>query len=347
MAAARTVPSTAFVPARYYDVLATLLEERGHTRVALLADTGIERARLSHEEGLLNIAEVERLVQRACQLDPSEPLALSVGMRLNLPSHGATGLAGMTAATFGAAIATAQRYFALVMPLFTLDYTLDPQFARIGLRAAFPLSPRAERFHVEVTLGSLYSQGKFFLGGHVPSGVELDLRYGPRASPAGWSPLPDLHVRFDQPVHELRIPALSTAQPSPLADAKAHRAACKSCDALLAALPLPDRVSGEVRRTLERAGPPFPDFEAVAHKLGTSSRNLRRRLSAEGTSFRGLLDEVRNTLAERWLGAGERSITEIAFELGYSDAANFTRAFRRTRGLSPLAFQRRLGTARS
>lgn len=340
MSAAPKVPSTPFVPARYYDALATLLEERGHSREALLSGSGVERARLSHEEGLLGLEEVERLVLRACKLEPNELIATFVGMRLNLPSHGAVGLAGMTAATLGAAIATAQRYFALVTPLFALDYALVGSFACIGLRAIWPLSPRVERFHVETMLGSLYAQGKFLLGGKVPRGVELDVRYSLPEPRPDWIPPLALDVRFERPAHELRIPSEWVSHPSPLADAKAHKAACKRCDLLLAQLPLPDRSSAEVRRLLERAGPPFPDFESVASKLGTSSRNLRRRLSAEGSSFRGTLDDVKITLAERWLSDGTRSITEIAFELGYADAANFTRAFRRVKGMSPLAFQK-------
>ena len=97
-----------------------------------------------------------------------------------------------------------------------------------------------------------------------------------------------------------------------------------------------------------RNGPPFLDLAGTAKRLATSSRSLRRRLRDEGTSFRSLLDEVRSSLADEWLEDPRRSITEIGLDLGYTDAANFARAYRRTKGVSPSAARRqRLGMAAS
>jgi AraC-like DNA-binding protein len=95
-----------------------------------------------------------------------------------------------------------------------------------------------------------------------------------------------------------------------------------------------------VRKAIEVEGPPYPDLDVVARALGTSARTLRRRLSEEGTSFRGLLEDVRIARADDWLTHGDRSITQIGLELGYADSANFTRAYRRARGMTPLAARR-------
>src|SRR5690606_23499470 len=115
----------------------------------------------------------------------------------------------------------------------------------------------------------------------------------------------------------------------PLADPKAHAAACRTCDALLAARPDPTRFASAVRLALDVAEPPFPGLDQVARTLGVSARTLRRRLASEGTGFRAVLEEVRLARADAWLARGDRSITEIGLELGYTDAANFTRAYRR------------------
>ena len=68
---------------------------------------------------------------------------------------------------------------------------------------------------------------------------------------------------------------------------------------------------------------------------GTSFRNLQRRLRAEGTSFFDIRDEVRRQIAQNLLRDSDGSLAEIAQRLGYSDACNFSRAFRRWTGISP------------
>jgi AraC-like DNA-binding protein len=45
--------------------------------------------------------------------------------------------------------------------------------------------------------------------------------------------------------------------------------------------------------------------------------------------------------AQRRLGHGDQSVTDIAFACGYPDSAHFASAFRRVVGVSPTAYRRR------
>jgi AraC-like DNA-binding protein len=56
--------------------------------------------------------------------------------------------------------------------------------------------------------------------------------------------------------------------------------------------------------------------------------------------FARLVDEARFQAASRLLHDPAVRIIDVSVELGYTDAANFTRAFRRWAGVSPLAFRR-------
>ena len=73
----------------------------------------------------------------------------------------------------------------------------------------------------------------------------------------------------------------------------------------------------------------------VAAVLGISERSLHRRLAAEGQPFRQLDERVRGRLAERLLGDSDLGLDAIAAQLGYSEAASFSRAFKRWTGLAP------------
>jgi AraC-like DNA-binding protein len=82
-----------------------------------------------------------------------------------------------------------------------------------------------------------------------------------------------------------------------------------------------------------------PNESDLAARLGTSVRNLQRRLAEEGTSYKDVLDDTRRQLARSYLSEGRHSISEVAYLLGFGAASSFTRAFRRWEGVSPREFQ--------
>lgn len=81
--------------------------------------------------------------------------------------------------------------------------------------------------------------------------------------------------------------------------------------------------------------------ESLAAHLRMSTRTLQRRLRDWGFSFEEMVDDIRHAEAIRRVTAGQESMMEIAFMLGYSDQAHFTRAFRRWTGMSPRDYTRR------
>lgn len=82
-----------------------------------------------------------------------------------------------------------------------------------------------------------------------------------------------------------------------------------------------------------------PSQEMVAEKLHMSLRNLQRKLSQEGTTYREVLDATRQELAVFYLGKSDSSFGEIAYLLGFGDSSSFSRAFKRWFSLSPTAFR--------
>jgi len=95
-------------------------------------------------------------------------------------------------------------------------------------------------------------------------------------------------------------------------------------------------VSLRVQQALLKALPDgAPEKGKVARELGMSARNLQRHLAEEGTSFKGLLNDARVTLARNYVAEGRLSVTEIAFLLGFADTSTFSRAFKRWTGKSP------------
>lgn len=94
----------------------------------------------------------------------------------------------------------------------------------------------------------------------------------------------------------------------------------------------------QVRRLLWVSSPP-PDRDTVARMLALSPRTLARKLASEHTSYGELQREVRFTRARQLLRNRSLQIGEVAQQLGFADAAAFTRAFRSWTDQTPSAWR--------
>ncbi|WGI31227.1 AraC family transcriptional regulator [Mycolicibacterium aubagnense] len=94
-----------------------------------------------------------------------------------------------------------------------------------------------------------------------------------------------------------------------------------------------------VRRILERnQGGPWLSADKVAARLCLSPQHLRRRLSAEDTTFRLIQEQILRDRAIESLTRGDETIDALATRLGYSEPSAFRRAFRRWTGTPPGAY---------
>lgn len=135
----------------------------------------------------------------------------------------------------------------------------------------------------------------------------------------------------------LQMP-ITRADPSLSAVLRRH------ADDLLAALPPSNSLATALHRHLLGAldsGP--PDVQRAAAAIGVSTRTLQRKLEEEGTSFKAVLDDARRTLAVSYLRDGSRTVSEVAFLVGFSEVSAFSRAFRRWTGQSAVSYRRSRG----
>ena len=94
-------------------------------------------------------------------------------------------------------------------------------------------------------------------------------------------------------------------------------------------------VGASVRRLLPYGR---ANIQTIAAMQRVSTRSVQRRLREWGFSFEEILDDVRRTEAIKLILSGDHSLADVAFLLGYSDQAHFTRAFRRWTGIPPREF---------
>ena len=101
-----------------------------------------------------------------------------------------------------------------------------------------------------------------------------------------------------------------------------------------------DRVEAVVSRIMERMGEPLAASD-MAQELGMSesqfSRFFRR---TTGNTFTDFVNRVRINRACQLLMESEQRVTDICYEVGFNNVANFNRRFLEIKGMTPTEFRR-------
>jgi AraC-like DNA-binding protein len=79
--------------------------------------------------------------------------------------------------------------------------------------------------------------------------------------------------------------------------------------------------------------------ERTASSLGLDRRSLHRQLARDGETFSAIVDAVRADLAQRYVEDRGRSLSEVAYVLGFSATSAFSRWFRGRFGCSAMSWR--------
>jgi AraC-like DNA-binding protein len=268
-------------------------------------------------------------------------LGLKAARRLILGDAGAVDYVVSSAPTVRSAIEQAGRYTRLINDVLEVRLEIKGSVALVQLENSVML-PRAAadfevggffRNHVCAWLGSRLSELTVWFTHQSPA--ELG-EYTRTFEPAS--------LRFSAPVLGFAFDSQYLALPLPKADPNLQEVLVPYADQRLSQLPAVKSISADVRSLiaaqLPRGG---PDVAAIAARVGMSLRTLARRLEAEGTTFRDLVDDVRRQIALELVGQRSLPFSEVADQLGFSHAAAFHRAFRRWTEQTPLRYRRARG----
>jgi AraC-like DNA-binding protein len=154
------------------------------------------------------------------------------------------------------------------------------------------------------------------------------------SAPGGWATdtlaLPGVRIAFDQPQLALAIPLPLLSLPVSIVSAFVVAPEGE---------PPPQNFMDSVRRAVAHwIAVGLPTQEQAAERLELSPRTLRRNLADEGTCWRALVHDALFAAAVARL-QGDVPVRELAEELGFSDAANFTRFFRSRAGVPPSVYR--------
>ena len=282
---------------------------------------------------------LHNLVVKAIELSNNPALGVLVGHRLTLQSHGILGYALMNSENLLSAAQLVEQYIALRFPLININNQYQGDQFAIELNEKFPLNEirnlilEAILVAIKSALNQLLPQLKRHITINFPYGIAKESIY---------ESLKDCQLVFNTPCASISIPKNLMLETIPLANLAAYKEAEILCAKELKKLNQESAYKSKVKQKLLANSENFPNQTIMASWFNMTSRTLHRRLVNEGTCYREILDDVKQTLAISYLTNTDMTIKEISYFLGYEDDRNFSRAFRRWQGTSPTQYREQL-----
>jgi len=246
-----------------------------------------------------------------------------------------------------------------VLPCRTLDHALERSLRFYGLilddisaslerrrgEASIVLEERphggpSRVFGHEVLLLLLHGVACWLVGRRIPI-LRAEFGYAEPAHSDEYRAMFSTHLGFDRPNTRIAFEEGYLALPVVQNERSVKEFLRTAPENIVTKYKNDSSVSARIRRRLRQRLPgEVPDFDTLAAELHMTQATLRRRLHEEGASYQGIKDQLRRDLAISYLSHSDRSVMDIALELGFSERSAFHRAFQKWTGASPGEFRR-------
>ncbi len=322
------------LPAIYLHLLAELLRTLNVDERALLLRVGLDPARLQSTELRVSQSQASEFVTRAI-IESGEPgLGIMLANEMKLPLHGALGIAVMSSDNLGQALELVSRFLMLRAPHLRVIQRQEGSKVVFRMECDVDLGP-LQGFLLDAILFGCATMGTQLLGSAPLSKAEIRRRSNEPSYFHRFRNQIAVPVRYNQNEDAFALPLSELDAPIRFSDVQLAASSRAECEEALQQLTEDASFASRVRRVIETSHPFPPKLAQVANTLFVSERTLKRRLQEEGCSFQQLVDDVRLERAGDLLENTGLNLSQIADSLGYADAANFTRAFKRWTGVSP------------
>ncbi|MGA7181626.1 MAG: AraC family transcriptional regulator [Thiobacillaceae bacterium] len=333
-------PNERIYPVAQLAKIVDLLVAEGISPSDALSGTHISKEALSSIATRVSLNQVIECFRNAARLTRNPRFAYQAGLGFHVSTFGMYGFAILCSMNFHQTISFAVKYHQLATPFTEISFKEE---GGLGVWTFVPLPhPRVDallyKFMVELPLGICMSLHRDVMG---PSFMakEIHVTYAPPDDAPMYPEAFGCEVLFGQSENKLVFDAQWLDRTPQLGNEINYLAVLKLCDELMEEMQLSIGLAGKVRELLLINLMRPTSFDAIARHLNMTTRTLRRKLQEENTSFRQLVDELRMQVAIKYLRDTDLTIEDIAYALGFSDAANFRHAFRRWTKAGPIEYR--------
>jgi AraC-like DNA-binding protein len=320
-------------------LLTKTAEDCGMANEEILRDSQIRPEQLRDPAARVSARQrlaLYRNIFEGC-VDPA--LFLRAGNAATVCSFGIWGYALMSSSSYLDAVHIAFKYLKLTGPLLEKSFDVEDGTAMFEGKDQMVLGPLLQPvvdfwFAFTVRISKEITQNTF-----APERIELSF---PKPDHCGaYEALFDCPVFFGTSRNRICFSVDNLAIALPRADTLSFKICDELCATMLKEMKMATGPAREVRDLILRTPSNFPSLPAIADRLYTSPRTLRRKLAEQGTSYQQILNDVRKSLAIKFLRETRLSLDEIAERVGFSDSRNFRQAFKKWTDTTPSSHRAR------
>lgn len=329
-----TVP---LVPAHYLLQIQQYLTSIGKDSEGWLTSHHLTQQEVVEGTVMLAYPRYEKLILSAIELAEVDDIGIKIGEQLTLNSHGTLGFALRNCSNLRQVLAIINRYSVTRTPLLDVQLKTEQGDVLINLIELHDITA-IRRCFLEAVVTALVNTLQNLVG-NVSCIEYIGFPYDEPSYGDLYRTKFKCKVEFSQECCVISLCEKALSLGLKESDEHSFHLAKGLCEKELQSIPNDTAVSSRVRGLLAAHQSEFLSLEHVAKMLNTTTRTLHRNLQKEHTSFQQLVDEIKHMLAIRYLEQSHASVKQTAYQLGYSDVANFRRAFKRWEGVSPNDFR--------
>ena len=318
-------------------ILWRLIEHHGLAPEPLFRAAGIDPKIISDPRAHIARSQSDPLIRTLAARIPDPAFGLQAARCWHPSNLGALGYAWLSSSTLRTALNRLVRYWRVVIADVTVSLEESPQGVAF-VHVPPDLDATLDAIRGDMVLAILCDMCRTNFGSTLRP-AQVAFRRAAPADPGPYEAFFGCPVSFGAQANRLQIGAAEADHPLPTGNRDLAAIHDRVLVEQLARLDKSDIVARFRASLLERLTSGDVSEDNLARDLHMSRRSLQRRLAEAEATYQSLVDDTRRDMALRYLEDAEKSATDIAFLLGYSQQSAFTRAFRRWTGKSPSEYR--------
>jgi AraC-like DNA-binding protein len=265
--------------------------------------------------------------------------SVRVGQKMQIEDYGVLGLSWRTCSWAGEIFDRCERYFKLLSDTYVFRVDKGADISHVHLlrdahRRGVELSNEATLSATVVVLKAMTEKDI--------SPIEVTFKHGKPRNLSDYKEAFSCPVLFDQPKNTISYKTYDLTQRTAKADVSINKFLLERVEEETKGITVGlQNIVSDTERLVKDALPSgIPSVQQIATHMGLSSRTLTRRLATHSLSFRDVIKKTQLHTSQYLLTRSTTSLTEIAFETGFSDQTAFTRAFKRWTNVTPAEYRR-------